>query len=203
MSLLNESLERGDVEDARELGGLLDGALPKLDALIDDLAEVVRIGALDIDPEAVDLRALIDEVVGSLSCMPGAERVRIDVDGAIDVPVLVKRVHLRSVIENLVSNAIRYADPDEPAPHLQPSISRDDRRIRIEARDNGLGIPERFRDRLFDMFQRFHPRVAAGSGLGLHLVQLSAHAMGGRIDYEPLPDGSRFSLAFDDGAAQD
>lgn len=53
------------------------------------------------------------------------------------------------------------------------------------------------------MFQRFHPRVAAGSGLGLHLVQPSAHAMGGRIDYEPLPDGSRFSLAFDDGAAQD
>ena len=199
ITLVQESVRSRDLDDAHETAALLDESLHRLDVVIGDLADVVRSRDLDVPPEPVDVGELVDDVLDSLAHVPGFDAVEIEVDVALDRPVVVKRLHLRSALENLVSNAIKYADADEPEPRLELRVERRGRRIRVDARDNGLGIPEPCRDDVFAMFKRFHPGVAAGSGLGLYLVELSVQAIGGTIRYEPLPDGSRFALAFDEG----
>ena len=199
-ALIEDSLAAKDLDEAHEVTVLLDDSLSRLDGLIGDLSDVVRARDLDVVPEAVDVGELVDDVLGSLAHASGFDDVRIDVRVELDRPILVKRLHLRSALENIVSNAIKYADRKEPEPRLELRIDRRRGRVRIDVRDNGLGIPPSCRDRVFSMFSRFHPGAAPGSGLGLYLVLLSVQAIGGTIRYEPLPDGSRFALAFEEAA---
>ena len=63
-------------------------------------------------------------------------------------------------------------------------------------RDNGLGIDEKYRDKVFGMFQRFHPKVSFGSGLGLYIVLQNVKAIEGEIVYKPLEQGSEFIVTF-------
>lgn len=199
VELATDSLAHADVEESREVVAMLDGSLARMDAVIGDLAKVVRARDLEVLPEPVDLEALVRDVLDSLAHLPGFDEVRIDVDVSLDRPVVVKRLHLRSALENIVSNAVKYADRSGE-PRLTLRVDRCRGRIRIDATDNGLGIPAAYRDEVFTMFRRFHPETAAGSGLGLYLVRLSVRAIGGTIRYEPLPDGSRFALAFDESS---
>ena len=70
-----------------------------------------------------------------------------------------------------------------------------DLQIQLTITDNGLGIPEKFRENLFGMFKRFHPKTAFGSGLGLYMVKKSVEKIGGKIHYKDTGNGSAFTVS--------
>ncbi len=197
VSLLDESIQADDKADSLEVVALVRRAMANLDTFIEELVSIIRTESTQEEPDLVAIAELVDDVVSKLSYMDGFERVVLRTDLELDQPVGAQPILLRQIVQNLVSNAVKYGDPTKAETTIT-ILARSNARneITIEVRDDGAGIPERQRDDLFGMFKRFHPALAAGSGLGLYLVARSASEMEGSIDYTPLSDGSSFALTF-------
>ena len=87
---------------------------------------------------------------------------------------------LGQVFSNLIGNSLKYRSPERP---LQVEIGGqlEDGLVHYWVRDNGLGIPETSKARLFQVFQRFHPQRAQGDGMGLAIVHRIVERHGGKI----------------------
>lgn len=129
----------------------------------------------------LSLRSLIAETVEELRGLATERGVRIDIQEPIpDVQVDATRVELALI--NLISNAIKYSDPEEEDRWVRVGVQRqEDGHWRISVSDNGLGIPEEMQDLVFEQFVRAHPGVADGTGLGLSIVRTAVEQIGGRI----------------------
>ena len=121
-----------------------------------------------------------------------------DVTIASGITVFIQKLYLQQIIENLLSNAIKYSNSSvtNASPQVSVSLEQHANQFTLIIDDNGIGIPEQCREKVFGMFMRFHPKVANGSGLGLYLTKQNAMAMGGNLAYEPLAPGSRFIVTF-------
>jgi PAS domain S-box-containing protein len=103
--------------------------------------------------------------------------------------------NLRSVVYNLLSNALKYRHPERP-PVVRLSTRPEGAFVVLEVQDNGLGLDLTRQEHLFAMFQRLHTHVE-GSGLGLYMVKRMVENAGGRITVESkLGEGSTFSVYF-------
>lgn len=155
--------------------------------------------------QRVEVESVVHEVARQLEEMAGARGVTIEVGAGL--PSLhVDAARLELVLMNLVSNAVKYCDPAKPerrvsvVGHHAPTGCRG-----IAVQDNGLGIPEAVRPRIFEPFYRAHANDDAtlgnsGSGLGLAIVDECVRALGGTLEVESAPGhGSRFVLLLPDG----
>jgi two-component system, chemotaxis family, CheB/CheR fusion protein len=105
------------------------------------------------------------------------------------------KFNLRSILYNLVSNAIKYRCPDRPC-QIQISTREQDDLIVLEVRDNGLGLNKLQQAKLFKMFKRLHTHVD-GTGVGLYIVKRIIENRGGRIEVESEEGiGSSFRVYF-------
>ncbi|MGI4741055.1 MAG: ATP-binding protein [Janthinobacterium lividum] len=162
----------------------MDKSLHALSTTIDDLSTVVREHrtALDQVPEPVVLADLAADVLETLRPQALAAQAAIELhfDELPEVPYV--RSNLRTILLNLVGNAIKYRHPDRP-PHVSVRTRRVVGQPVLEVQDNGLGLDlGRYGDELFQLFRRFHPQAAAGTGVGLFLVNRLVQAQGGRIE---------------------
>lgn len=116
-----------------------------------------------------------------------------------DEKILSVAPYVESILYNLISNAIKYRDPDRPL-KLDIVSSITNSFVCVEITDNGLGIDlSLHRDNLFNLYKRFHQHVE-GKGLGLYLVKTQMEALGGRIEVESeVNKGTRFVLYFNVG----
>jgi PAS domain S-box-containing protein len=166
------------------------GAARRLSALIDDILAMANFdsGSIATRPVRADLREVITEALAGLH---GAAKVEMQIEGS---PVsYIDPFHLRQMVANLVSNALRYGE----LPVLVTVLEEDDG-VSLEVTDAGEGVPEDFVPHLFDRFTRASTGTAAqqsGSGFGLYIVNRLADANGCRLTYSPgVPSGSRFRL---------
>ena len=113
------------------------------------------------------------------------------------------KTRIAQVIENIVSNSIKYMDKNKDTQFVDIDVSDSGTDIQIRITDNGLGIPDKFHNELFTMFKRFHPDVASGSGLGLSIVQKNVDNMGGTIDIASSSAGTTFSIRIPRGASSE
>jgi signal transduction histidine kinase len=167
------------------------GAARRLSALIDDILAMANFdsGTIATRPVPADLREVVTDALAGLH---GASGVDVRIDGS---PVShIDPFHLRQMVANLVSNALRYG-----APPVVVTVFEDADGTSLEVTDAGPGVPEDFVPRLFDRFTRATSGAAAhqsGSGFGLYIVNRLAEANGCRLTYTPAaPTGSRFRLA--------
>ena len=120
-------------------------------------------------------------------------QVEVDVQAAPTVSFSKK--NLRSVVFNLLSNALKYRAPGR-IPQVRLRARPAGGFVVFEVRDNGLGLEAGKQQQLFGMFQRFHDHVE-GSGIGLYLVKKMVENAGGRILVETkLDHGTTFSVYF-------
>ena len=110
-----------------------------------------------------------------------------------DPVALVDPFHLRQMVANLVSNALRYG-----ALPVVVTVAQRGGSVSLEVLDHGPGVPEDFVPHLFERFTRAPSAAAghqAGSGFGLYIVDRLAEANDARLTYAPAtPSGSRFRL---------
>ena len=109
--------------------------------------------------------------------------------------IVASRPLFAAVLRQLFSNGVRFQAPDA-TPRIVLRVSERGSESLVEVEDNGIGIPERERERIFEAFRRLHPRdVYPGNGIGLAICRLAVERMGGRIWAEAAPGGgSRFSF---------
>ncbi len=180
VGLLEEDVASGDTDEVRRSIGRIRNAAGKLGRLLDELLELSRVGRIVHPPEDVDLEEIVNEVLGLLAAKIEAAGVEVQI-GA-DLPVVhADRLRLSEVIQNLVENALKFLG-DPPLPRIEIGVRNDRDEVVpvIFVRDNGVGIPPRYQERVFRLFERLDPAVD-GTGVGLALVKRIVEAHGGRI----------------------
>jgi signal transduction histidine kinase len=173
------------------------------DAMQDVLQNLLELSKMDSDARRqrnVPLPRAAAEVCRQLREMSQANGVKVRVEELPDMEVSSGALEL--CLTNYVSNAIKYADPAKPERWVRVTgeVRRtdDDCRLVIAVEDNGLGVPEEAREKLFSRFYRAHGTITGveGTGLGLSIVRETIEGLGGQAwaEFDGV-EGSRFLLS--------
>ncbi|PYE37834.1 PAS domain S-box-containing protein [Rhizobium sp. PP-F2F-G38] len=175
--------------------GRLERGLQKLDGLIENIIQLKRSRLLDEATTSVALASTVQETIERLRFIDPGRQVSLAVDIPETLVIRTKPARLRMILDNLISNAIKYADPDEETRRvIVDAALTGDGWLELRVSDNGLGLGQGDENGLFQMFKRFHPSKADGSGLGLYIVKTSVEHIGGTVAYVRLDKGSRFVI---------
>ena len=163
----------------------------RLDSLIGEILKLARLHGTEVPfaLEAFDLDGLIDGVVRDASFEGAAKNCDVRLQGASHATVKGDRELLRSAIENVLRNAVRYS------PHgaaVDVSITRPAGALTVQIRDRGPGVPERDVKRIFEPFYRVaesRDRDSGGEGIGLAITAAVMKAHGGSATAANRPDG--------------
>jgi signal transduction histidine kinase len=150
----------------------------KFERLIDALLRLSRLGRMDHRPERVDVAALVQSTLDSLRQLIEQSRGSVVVGDLPDA--WADPTALGQVFSNLVANAIHYRSGDRPVV-ISIEGKVEGRQLHYSVSDNGVGIPEVAQERLFQVFQRFHPKLAEGEGMGLTIVKRAVERHGGNV----------------------
>jgi two-component system sensor histidine kinase KdpD len=189
---LLSSWSRIEPEERRELLETISDEAERLERLVRNTLELSRIraGALEIEPQRVDIADLVQHAVRRLRPIARAHRVRLDVDENLP-PVSLDITMAEQILLNLLENALRFAPPGSEivvGAHLRSGDGRDDIELRVA--DHGPGVPLEARGRIFEEFQSAETRPdRTGTGLGLAIVRALVVAHGGSVRYEDTPGG--------------
>lgn len=156
----------------------ISNASVRMQVLISDLLEYTRLDN-DYEPAEIDCNLLLNELVTDL------EQTIRENDAAIvygDLPLISGHFsRIKSLFQNLISNAIKFRKPDA-APQIRITAQDRDHEWLFEIRDNGIGIEETYYEKIFMLFQRLHARSEyKGTGIGLAHCKKIVELRGGRI----------------------
>ena len=107
-------------------------------------------------------------------------KVAISVKTDLHSPLISDELRIRSIIHNIISNSIKYADPAKNERHLNITVKTSATQCMLTFSDNGIGIPQQNQERVFEMFYRA-TSLRTGSGLGLYIVKEMLHKLDGRM----------------------
>lgn len=158
------------------------------------VSEVVELGRRDrVNPEAIDLREFLLRLIDERAVQDAgsARRIALDIHG--QVSVWFDRGHLHRVLSNLLDNALRYASQAPGAVRVGSEQNPGQNRLSLHVADDGEGINETERDRVFEPF--FTTRQA-GTGLGLYIARELCEANGARLFLLENTPGAHFCLSF-------
>jgi PAS domain S-box-containing protein len=197
-----EMLLEGDAGELNQevkdiVGQIHEGNIRMID-LVNNLLSVSRIdqGRVMDSPEDVDLGEVIKAAVDEIQPLTKDKNVELtaNVDQKLK-KVKIDKNRFREVIENLISNAVKY---NQPNGKVNVSLTGDDKNITISVSDTGMGIPKKDLGKLFSKFFRAENAVLSeteGTGLGLYVVKKFVEGWGGKLVVESeLGKGSKFVL---------
>src|SRR6266851_1883132 len=177
---------------------LLNSQTARLGRLVDELLDVSRIesGKLEFRLQPVDMAQLLGEVAERMQLSTTQHTISVDLKGAAENPVDADRDHLEQVLDNLVSNAIKFS-PEGGTIMLRVREQGDT--VVISIKDPGVGIPGDQLDAVFGLFYQAEDPVSrrtGGMGLGLYISKEIISRHGGRIWAESQPGaGSTFNFS--------
>jgi two-component system phosphate regulon sensor histidine kinase PhoR len=196
---LAETLEAGAIDDQennRRFLSIIQKNAARMHRLIDDILELsaIEAGNVKVQPETVQLHALVEDVVGSLSAVATARRITVRNLVGPEVKVFADPHRLVQMLTNLIDNAIKF-NREGGAVSIKYDSNASDR---ISVEDTGEGIPAHHLDRLFERFYRVdraRSRELGGTGLGLAIVKHLAKAHGGEVTVESrFGEGTQFTI---------
>jgi len=166
--------------------------IERLDRLVDSILASVRVvpeGPASVTP--VDLGREVGEVVASLR--PILNRHRVEIAPSVRLHALADPPRLRQILEHLVENAVKYAPPKTT---ITIDWALHEGVVHLGVSDEGPGIPDEWRERIFEPYARRDTHTARGSGIGLYAAKRLGESMGARLWCEPAhPHGARFVVA--------
>lgn len=193
--LLREQLRRLDPAAESAAGAALtriERAAGRMRTLIDDLLEYSQATSVDLQPQPVDLAAVVDRVVADLHEGRLATPAEVEYDAL--APVCADPTLTEQILSNLIANSVKYV-PEGTTPRVEVSTETVGDRVSVTVSDNGIGIPPAVRDRVFESFFRAHADYP-GTGLGLAICQRAVERHGGSISAEPNPNGPGTTIRF-------
>lgn len=193
--LIEEAVRKSDAETLARATAVVSASAARARRMVDNLLAFSRVGAAETRTERLDLGAEVALVLADFSIAIAEAGAAVDV--AVE-PVLVPadRAQLGRLIQNIVSNAIKYRKPDA-APSIAIRTERVDRdRVRLSIADDGIGFDEAFATQIFEPFKRLHtPNVYEGSGIGLAICKTIADRYGWTLTARSRPgEGATFAL---------
>ena len=180
LGLLREELQDPS-EDLCTYMNHMQTSLSWMAQLLEDLAEMSRVGRTDTSSENVDLGEIAEEVASELLPMVTDRVLHIEVQPNLPL-VFCNPRRLRQTLSNLMGNAVKFTSGVDPS-RIEVGADREikDGKITFYVLDNGPGIPRGEQQRIFEMFYRRHGREVPGTGMGLAVVKKIVESVGGSI----------------------
>lgn len=168
-------------KDTMENLELLNSRVDRLDGLLESLLAYSRIGHKTESPKEIDIANLIDDIADYLAPDPS---FLITYKGNVST-FFTSKVPFELVLRNLISNSIKHHDHASGQINVYAKEFGDLVEFRVQ--DDGPGIPDEFKERIFEMFQTLKPRdQVEGSGMGLAIVKKTIEIFGGKIRVESI-----------------
>jgi PAS domain S-box-containing protein len=162
------------------------GAIDKMQRLLNELLALSRIGRVMNAPIHVSLGMIVKDAINLLAGRIADKQVTIEVDPDLSV-IYCDRTRMTQVMQNLLDNAIKFMG-GQPEPRIWIGKRVDHNETVFFVRDNGIGIPAEYQDRIFGLFDKLDPKVE-GTGVGLAMVKRIIETHGGRIWVESDGEG--------------
>jgi two-component system phosphate regulon sensor histidine kinase PhoR len=175
-----------DPQRTREYLDISSNELQRLSLLVDKVLKLSMMERKEIDLkfEPVDLRSVVDEVVTSMRLQLEKYDAHVMVTGEGDLNLEADRLHLLSVVFNLVDNSLKYSKGD---PLIQIGLKEKQGYVELRVTDNGIGILPEYKDKVFEKFFRVpvgDTHDAKGYGLGLSYVAHIVEKHSGTVSVE-------------------
>jgi PAS domain S-box-containing protein len=172
---------------------MINTSLQRFQNTIKDLTEITKIQKrIYEEAEDINLNEIFDEVRTAIATQVRESGAVIKTDFHCEV-IKFSRINFKSIIHNLLTNAIKYKSKDRK-PEIHVTCIEESNWYILEMIDNGMGIAEGQKDKIFGMFKRLHDHVE-GSGVGLYLVKRIVDNAEGKIEVESvLGEGSIFRI---------
>ena len=188
--LLVSGYREGVTEEADMCVGFITEGTRRMSGLLTDLLAYTGVGGDEAQAEEwVDLNATLANAVADL-------QTAIEESGAVVVSDALPTVkghpaHFAQLLQNLISNAIKYRAREPLAVRLSAKQQGAEWHVTVE--DNGIGIEPQYQEKIFGVFKRLHGKEISGTGIGLAICQRVVERYGGRIWVESnLGQGSKF-----------
>lgn len=199
LSLLAETLVQAEDDEMRiRLAQRLQSEAARMAHVIDDVLILAETESLGAEHTPQSFAAIVDEAVTSLEELAREKGISIVDEGTDEAMVAADRQQLVSAISNLLHNAVTYTAIKGESGTVRYRSSTDNGTVCLSVADTGIGIPQRYVDRVFERFfcvDRSLSREAGGTGLGLSIVRNVALAHGGTITVDSkVGVGSTFTL---------
>src|SRR4051794_12613516 len=178
MGVLNLAKMENSVEDPNGYLGMIESCVNKMDFFILKVVEYYRSHRVEDVIETIDLKKLIDNSVDLAHMIDPAITFNVSIHQTTEFRSDAFRVSI--ILDNLISNAVKYQRPDEDKPTIKVEINVDESYANILIEDNGVGIVEEHLNNIFKMFFRSNATVR-GLGIGLYIVKEALTRIGGDI----------------------
>jgi signal transduction histidine kinase len=178
MGILNLARMENSVADPNNYMGMIETCMNKMDIFIQKIIEYYKSIRVDEDLAEIDFRDMLRESIEICRM----QKPSVEFNLTVDQPVkfLNDSFRISIIVDNLISNAVKYQKPTSESPKVNVSVKTDENKAQIEIEDNGIGIVEEHLNNIFKMFFRSTTHVN-GLGIGLYIVKEALSRIGGEI----------------------
>ncbi|MDF9795005.1 signal transduction histidine kinase [Catalinimonas alkaloidigena] len=186
LGLIHIAREEEDHSTIMHYLDLQEKSILKLDSFIREIMDLSKNARLTIQKEAVDFQKLIDEIFEEQQYDQESHSIKkiSEIDQTLDFYSDTRRI--RVILRNLISNALRYANLNQPQPFVKVCVQVNRKGAKIAVEDNGVGIDNEHQARIYEMFYRANQNKS-GSGLGLYIVKETVDKLNATIDVYSEP----------------
>lgn len=187
-------LKKTAYDEVLQLVKLQEKSLHRLDYFIQDIVDYSRNKRLKIEISKIDFKKEFDAAFELLNYMDNVNKIKRQFSIEGDVDFYSDPFRIKIIFNNLISNAIKYADLTKPESFIHLHVKVVDDHARISVKDNGEGVDEDVKNRIFEMFFRASDK-GSGSGLGLYIVKESIDKLNGKIEVNSIRyEGTEFVI---------
>lgn len=166
----------------------------KLDSILSTLVKSMAIKDTDKFNDVIDFPALVTSLSETFKPLIDQAGISVSFEENTHVPFISSRYLIELIFQNILDNAIKYANPATSKKYITISVTENKNTFEIRFADNGIGIDEKLKVKIFDMYFRA-TEMSKGSGLGLYLVKKAVEKLNGEIAVTSNPNtGTVFSI---------
>ncbi|QJB33901.1 hybrid sensor histidine kinase/response regulator [Chitinophaga oryzae] len=193
LGIINLSRLDNSVVDPNGYMNMVESCVLKLDGFIQKIIEYYRNSRLEVEYEKIDFNNLLNDCITAFQPQNTAIHFHTHVDQVAEFRGDTFRISV--ILNNLISNAVKYQKPEEPEPMVNLSVKVEPHKATICIRDNGIGILSEHLNNIFKMFFRSKNNNKPGSGIGLYIVKEALSKIGGTINVESkYGEGTQFEI---------
>lgn len=201
MGILHLAKMEDSVKDPNNYMGMIETCVNRMDAFIQKIIEYYKSIRYEEENELIDFTHLLDESIEICKMQNPFISFKVEVNQTTDFKGDLFRLSV--IMNNLISNAVKYQKPSETHPMVKLIVTVDENAATIVIEDNGIGILEQHLNNIFKMFFRSSNNIT-GLGIGLYIVKEALTRIGGEIFVESVyGEGTTFRLLIPNNATAD
>ncbi|AHM61000.1 multi-sensor signal transduction histidine kinase [Flammeovirgaceae bacterium 311] len=184
LGLLLLAKQEADTAKIHEYHNYIENRVHKLDDFVKAMLSYAKSSRTEISLESIEWEPLLKDALEHVHYLEHFSKIHIQTSINNELYTFQSdQVRISMILNNLIGNAVKYADLRKPEPFVKVTIHNTAKGASIEVEDNGIGIPQEYIDKVWDMFFRATDR-SEGSGLGLYIVKQTVERMQGKFHIE-------------------